>query len=67
MNKQDWLFKLRKVTEKSTLEKIIERKEQSLTQGELIVFYSAADHRLAEITVGRLFDKVPAHIWRYIQ
>ncbi|EJJ0671525.1 hemolysin expression modulator Hha [Cronobacter sakazakii] len=66
MNKQDWLFKLRKVTDQSTLEKIIERKEYSLTPGELIVFYSAADHRLAEITVGRLFDKVPAHIWRYV-
>ncbi|KAE9827768.1 Hha/YmoA family nucleoid-associated regulatory protein, partial [Escherichia coli] len=37
MNKQDWLFKLRKITEVSTLEKVIERKEDTLTSAELVV------------------------------
>ena len=66
MNKQDWLFKLRKITEVSTLEKVIERKEDTLTSAELVVFYSASDHRLAEILSGKLFDKIPAHIWKYV-
>nr|WP_206157484.1 hemolysin expression modulator Hha [Pseudomonas aeruginosa] len=66
VNKQDWLFKLRKTTELATLEKIIERKENTLTDDELVVFYSASDHRMAEIKVGKLFDKIPAHVWKYV-
>ncbi|MEL6008225.1 transcriptional regulator [Citrobacter portucalensis] len=66
MNKQEWLFKLRKTTELATLEKIIERKENTLTSDELVVFYSASDHRMAEIKAGKFFDKIPRHIWNYV-
>ena len=65
MNKADWLFKLRRITEISTLDKVIERKEDTLTTAELVVFYSASDHRYVEIKVGKLFDKIPAHLWKY--
>lgn len=67
VNKQEWLFRLRKTTELATLEKIIERKENTLAANELVVFYSAADHRLAEIQSGRLFDKIPSHLWKYVR
>ncbi|HCJ5663401.1 TPA: transcriptional regulator [Escherichia coli] len=67
MNKADWLFKLRRVREIDTLDKIIERKENSLPLTELIVFYSAADHRYAEIKTGKLFDKVPPDVWSLVR
>lgn len=67
MNKQDWLFKLRQVTQQATLEKIIARKEEVLSTQELVVFYSASDHRLAELIAGKLFDKIPAHMWKIVR
>ena len=67
MNKADWLFKLRRVREIDTLDKIIERKENSLPLTELIVFYSAADRRYAEIKTGKLFDKVPPYVWSLVR
>ncbi|EMX5186144.1 transcriptional regulator [Citrobacter freundii] len=66
MNKQDWLLKLRRVSEISTLDKIMERKENSLSSKELVVFYSACDHRYAEIKTGRLYDKIPPHVWKLV-
>ncbi|EFR6141865.1 transcriptional regulator [Escherichia coli] len=66
MNKQDWLMKLRRISEISTLDKVIERKENSLSPGELIVFYSASDHRYAEIKTGRLYDKIPSYVWKLV-
>ncbi|HDS3501247.1 TPA: transcriptional regulator [Enterobacter cloacae] len=66
MNKQDWLMKLRRISEISTLDKVIERKENSLSPGELIVFYSASDHRYAEIKTGKLYDKIPSYVWKLV-
>ncbi|VAK79330.1 hemolysin expression modulator Hha [Enterobacter hormaechei] len=66
LNKQEWLLKLRRTKEIETLDKIIERKEASLAPEELIVFYSAADHRLAEIRTGKLYDKIPPHVWKVV-
>lgn len=28
---------------------------------------SAYDHRKAELTVGKLFDRVPAHVWKLVE
>ncbi|ECB2952088.1 hemolysin activation protein, partial [Salmonella enterica subsp. enterica] len=25
------------------------------------------DHRLAELTMNKLYDKVPASVWKYVQ
>ncbi|MEZ6878830.1 hemolysin expression modulator Hha [Enterobacter sp. KBR-315C3_2022] len=66
MTKMDWLLKLRKVRELDTLEKIIDKKKYELTDAELAIFWGAADHRLAELTMNRIFDRVPADIWRFI-
>ncbi|EBQ4422373.1 transcriptional regulator, partial [Salmonella enterica] len=54
-----WLFRLRCLTRLDSLEKIIERKKYELTDAELAVFWGAADHRLAELITGRLYDRVP--------
>jgi hemolysin expression modulating protein len=66
-SRQDWLFQLRKCQYRETLEKIIEKNKNCLTVDELEAFYSAADHRLAEIIMNKLFDKVPASVWQHIR
>ncbi|NLS53227.1 hemolysin expression modulator Hha [Hafnia alvei] len=65
--KQDWLFQLRRCTCKDTLEKVIEANNYKLSQGDLIVFYSAADHRLAEIIMNKLYDKIPSCVWSFVR
>ncbi|MGS9235758.1 Hha/YmoA family nucleoid-associated regulatory protein, partial [Salmonella enterica subsp. enterica serovar Infantis] len=30
-------------------------------------FNSADDHRLAELTMNKLYDKVHASVWKYVQ
>ncbi len=47
MTKLDYLMRLRKCTSIETLERVIEKNKYELTDDELEVFYSAADHRLA--------------------
>ncbi|XNM88177.1 Hha/YmoA family nucleoid-associated regulatory protein [Escherichia coli] len=37
------------------------------TDNELAVFYSAADHRLAELTMNKLYDKIPSSVWKFIR
>nr|WP_250696383.1 Hha/YmoA family nucleoid-associated regulatory protein [Escherichia coli] len=51
--KQDWLFQLRRCSTLDTLEKIIEKKQNSLPPSELESFNAAADHRLAELTMNK--------------
>ena len=29
-------------------------------------FNSAVDHRLAELTMNKLYDRVPASVWKYV-
>ncbi len=65
--RENWVFQLRKCQHRETLEKIIEKNENCLTADELITFYSAADHRLAEIIMNKLFDKVPASVWQHVR
>lgn len=67
MEKIDWLLKLRRCTCLETLEKVIENNRYKLTDNELEKFNSAADHRLAELTMNKLYDKVPASVWRHIK
>lgn len=33
---------------------------------ELEAFNSAVDHRLAELTMNKLYDRVPASVWKYV-
>ncbi|EBD3902997.1 hemolysin expression modulator Hha [Salmonella enterica] len=66
-SKYDWLFQLRKCSNKETLEKVAEANRYKLSNDELESFNSAADHRLAELTMNRLYDKVPASVWQFVR
>ncbi|RIL18116.1 RmoA [Escherichia coli] len=30
-------------------------------------FEAAADHRRAELASGRIWDKIPPHVWQYVK
>lgn len=66
MTKRDWLEKLRRCNHLDSLEKIIDKKNYELSDAELAVFWGAADHRLAELVMGRLYDKIPKSVWAFI-
>ena len=55
MTKTDYLMRLRKCTTIDTLERVIEKNKYELSDDELELFYSAADHRLAELKSQRPF------------
>ena len=62
--KQQWLFQLRKC---GTLATLAERIEKRLTAEERPAFWLATDHRRAEITMKKLYDTIPANVWRYVK
>ncbi|EEZ6201441.1 TPA: hemolysin activation protein [Escherichia coli] len=37
-----------------------------LTLAELEAFNSAVDNRLAELTMNKLYDRVPASVWKHV-
>lgn len=67
MKKIDYLMRLRKCTTIDTLERVIEKNKYELSSDELEMFYSAADYRLAELTMNKLYDKVPTAVWKYVR
>lgn len=50
-----------------TLERVIEKNKYELSDDELEIFNSAADHRLAELTMNKLYDKVPVSVWKFVR
>lgn len=67
MTKQDWIMQLRRCISIETLGKVIDKNKYELSNDELETFYAASDHRLAEITMGKLYDKIPASVWKYVR
>ncbi|TKI06265.1 hemolysin expression modulator Hha [Martelella alba] len=67
MKKIDYLMRLRKCRTLDTLERVIEKNRYELSDDELEIFNSAADHRLAELTMDKLYDKVPVSVWKYVR
>ncbi|EFC9695281.1 hemolysin expression modulator Hha [Escherichia coli] len=65
--KEEWLYKLRRCSSFETLEKVISHTRYKLTPDALEAFNSAVDHRLAEITMNKLYDRVPASVWKYVR
>lgn len=47
MTKRDWLIKLRRLNNRESLEKIIDKMKYELSDAEFAVFWGEADHRLA--------------------
>ena len=62
-----YLMRLRRCQTIDTLERVIEKNKYELSDNELAVFYSAADHRLAELTMNKLYDKIPSSVWKFIR
>ncbi|AWQ19723.1 gene expression modulator [Pantoea ananatis] len=67
LTKTDYLMRLRRCRSIDTLERVIEKNKYELSDEELAVFYSAADHRLAELTMNKLYDKVPVSVWKFVR
>lgn len=65
--KLDWLMQLRKCRKLESLEKVIQHNNDRLSDAELTTFLAAADHRLAELIMNKLYDKVPASVWRHVR
>ena len=65
--KQEWLYQLRRCASVNTLEKIICKNRYDLPDNEREAFNSAADHRLAELITGKLYDRIPKEIWEYVR
>lgn len=45
---------------------MISHTRYKLTPAEMEAFNSAVDHRLAELTMNKLYDRVPASVWKYV-
>lgn len=65
--KNDWLYRLRRCRQADTLEKVSDHLTHTLEGAELDAFMAAADHRRAEIAAGRLYDRIPSHVWRLVR
>lgn len=50
-----------------TLETVYEHLKHKGDSKEQFAITSAYDHRKAELTVGKLFDRVPAYVWKLVE
>lgn len=68
MGRNDYLMRLRRISSLDTLEKVIEKKRyDEMTIEDHLAFSGAADHRLAELITGRLYDHVPRSVWKWVR
>ncbi|MEL2189749.1 hemolysin expression modulator Hha [Klebsiella pneumoniae] len=61
------IYSTKPCTSKETLERVIEKNKYSLSDDELEHFNAAVDHRLAEMTMGKLYDRVPPGVWKFVK
>lgn len=66
MPRTEWLMKFRRCTSSETLEKVFDRLSYHGDPKEYDAMTQAYDHRKAELVSGKLFDRVPKHVWRYV-
>lgn len=67
MTRTDWLMKFRRCHALETLEKVYEHLCYTAAAAYLGDISSAYDHRKAELVTGRLYDRVPAHVWQFVK
>lgn len=67
MTKTDLLMRFRRCRSMDTLETVYEHLRYKADSSEEFVITSAYDHRKAELTVGKLFDRVPAYVWKLVE
>ncbi|MEX9226065.1 Hha/YmoA family nucleoid-associated regulatory protein [Providencia rettgeri] len=46
---------------------MIYRKVKKIPSEQMEAFWSAADHRLAEITMGKIFTRIPRSVWGWVK
>ncbi|MGY1600472.1 Hha/YmoA family nucleoid-associated regulatory protein [Klebsiella pneumoniae] len=46
---------------------VIEKNKYSLSDDELEHFNAAVDQRLAEMMMGKLYDRVPSGVWKFVK
>lgn len=66
MTRTEWLMKFRRCSSPETLEKIFDHLSYNGDPKEYDAMTQAYDHRKAELVSGKLFDRVPKHVWRYV-
>jgi len=67
MTKTDWLMRFRRCRSIDTLEAVYEHLKYKGDSKEEFAINSAYDHRKAELTMGKLFDRVPPHVWKFVK
>ena len=67
MTKTDWLMKFRRCHTLETLETVYENLSYKIPDDEGFAMTQAYDHRKAEFAAGKLFDRVPAYVWRFVK
>jgi len=67
MTRTEWLMKFRRCQSLDTLEKVYEHLSYTGDAKEAFVMTQAYDHRKAEFAAGKLFDRVPGHVWQYVK
>ncbi|HFE3442935.1 TPA: Hha/YmoA family nucleoid-associated regulatory protein [Klebsiella aerogenes] len=65
--KMDLVRQLRRVSDETHLEMVVSHMEQKMEKEQTYVLHEAADHRRAELAVGKIFDKVPKEVWKYVR
>lgn len=67
-SKKEWLLQLRRYSTSETVEKMAERiSDRLLDDDDYLCFQSAVDHRLAELVMDTLYDKIPTGVWHYVK
>ncbi|KOA71290.1 Hha/YmoA family nucleoid-associated regulatory protein [Pantoea agglomerans] len=67
MTRTEWLLKFRRYQNLETLEKVYEHLSYTGDRKEESAMTQAYDHRKAELAAGKLFDRVPKHVWHYVK
>jgi hemolysin expression modulating protein len=67
MTRTEWLLKFRRYQYLETLEKVYEHLSYTGDRAEEFAMTQAYDHRKAELAAGKLFDRVPKHVWKYVK
>lgn len=62
LTKTNYLMRLRRCQTINTLERVIKKNKYKLSNNKLAVFYSAANHRLAKLTINKLYNKIPSSV-----
>lgn len=64
-----YLLRFRRSRNPDTLEKMYEsmRDRGQVPPEDTEAFEVAADHRRAELASGRIWDKIPPHVWQYVK